>query len=199
MVSIDHHSRRLDERRATSRVAPTGKELTFMLRRILAGSRYLVVIAVIGSFLAAATIIIYGGATVIGIIADVISHPQFTADGSKHLAVECIEIIDLFLLGTVLYIIALGLYELFISSLTMPSWLEISSLDDLKSKLIGVVIVLLAVTFLGEVVSWDGSATIFALGFAVGVVLFALAFYLNVGFPSKHESPATEDKKEQPE
>ncbi len=170
-----------------------------MLRRILAASRYLVVIAVLGSFLAFVTIIIYGGATVIGIIAEVITHPQFTANGSKHLAVECIEIIDLFLLGTVLYIIALGLYELFISSLAMPSWLEISSLDDLKSKLIGVVVVLLVVTFLGSVVTWDGSNTILSLGIAVGVVLFALGFYFNIGFPSKHKSPATEDKKEQPE
>ena len=167
-----------------------------MLRRILAGSRFLVVIAVLGSFLAAVAILVYGGATVIGIIFDIFGHGLFTSQGSKQLALECIEVIDLFLLGTVLYIIALGLYELFIQSLPMPSWLEIHSLDDLKSKLIGVVIVMLAVTFLGEVVSWDGTTTILALGFAVGIVLFALGFYLNVGFSNHSEVSPSDNKKE---
>lgn len=167
-----------------------------MLRRILAGSRFLVIIAVLGSFLAAIAILVYGGATVIGIIIDIFGHGLFTSQGSKQLALECIEVIDLFLLGTVLYIIALGLYELFIQSLPMPSWLEIRSLDDLKSKLIGVVIVMLAVTFLGEVVSWDGTTTILALGFAVGIVLFALGFYLNVGFSNHSEASPSDNKKE---
>jgi uncharacterized membrane protein YqhA len=54
----------------------------------------------------------------------------------------------------------------------------ITSLDDLKGKLIGVVIVLLAVTFLGEVVSWDGGITILALGLSIGLVLAALGYIL---------------------
>ena len=80
--------------------------------------------------------------------------------------------IDLFLLGTVLYIVAIGLYELFVDpGLPMPAWLRITTLDDLKERLLGVVGVLLAVTFLGSAVTWDGSANILALGLAVGVVL----------------------------
>ncbi len=152
-----------------------------MLRRILASSRYMVVIAIIGAFLASLTVLIYGGVTVITIIFDVFSHGTFTIDGAKHLAVESIEIIDLFLLGTVLYIIALGLYELFIDeSLPTPSWLHITNLDDLKEILIRVIIVLLAVTFLAEIVTWNGSVTILALGLAVGIVLFALGYVLTV-------------------
>ncbi len=152
-----------------------------MLRRILASSRYMVVIAVIGAFLASITVLIYGGVTVLTIIFDVFSHWSFTVDGAKHLAVESIEIIDLFLLGTVLYIIALGLYELFIDeSLSTPSWLIIHNLDDLKEILVRVIVVLLAVTFLAEVVTWNGSITILALGLAVGIVLFALGYILTV-------------------
>ncbi len=148
-----------------------------MLRRMLAGSRYLVLIAVIGSFLASIIILLYGGLTVVGIGFEVVTHATFTPAGAKPLAVECIEVIDLFLLGTVLYIVALGLYELFIdASLPTPPWLVIADLDDLKAKLIGVIIVLLAVTFLANVVTWDGSPTILALGVAVGLVLFALGY-----------------------
>ncbi len=152
-----------------------------MLRRILASSRYMIVIAIIGAFLASLTVLIYGGVTVITIIFDVFSHGTFNVEGAKHLAVESIEIIDLFLLGTVLYIVALGLYELFIDeSLPTPSWLHIGDLDDLKEILIRVIIVLLAVTFLAEVVTWNGSVTILALGLAVGIVLFALGYILTV-------------------
>ena len=153
-----------------------------MLRRMLAGSRYIVVIAVIGSFLASLAVLIYAGITVVGIFITAFMHGLFTVEGAKHLAVECIEVIDLFLLGTVLYIIALGLYELFIDeSLPTPAWLMITSLEDLKAKLIGVIIVLLAVTFLAEVVNWNGSITILYLGIAVGIVLFALALLLRPG------------------
>lgn len=163
-----------------------------MLRRILSGSRYMIAIAVIGSFLASIVTLIYGGITVIEIIYSAFSQGQFTADGAKHLEVESIEVIDLFLLGTVLYIVALGLYELFIDDrLTMPSWLVITDLDGLKARLIGVIIVLLAVTFLAYVVSWNGSANILALGLAVGIVLFALGFLLITSFRPRHtEQPA---------
>ncbi len=164
-----------------------------MMQRILSGSRYMIIIAVLGAFLAATIVLIYGGLTVLGIIVDVFAHHLFTTDGAKHLAIDCVEIIDLFLLGTILYIIALGLYDLFIDDhLTMPDWLEIHSLDDLKNKLIGVVIVLLAVTFLGDVVNWDGSNSILSLGIAVGLVLLVLSLLLSRVFKQSHSTE--EDK-----
>jgi len=148
-----------------------------MLQRILSGSRYLVAIAVIGSFLTSVAILVYGGVRSLSIVFDVFTHGTFTDDGAKHLSIESIELIDLFFLGTVLYIIALSLYELFINEhLPMPSWLVVTNLDDLKSKLLGVITVLLAVTFLANVVTWNGNVNILALGVAVGVVLFALAY-----------------------
>ncbi|HLH60696.1 MAG TPA: YqhA family protein [Ktedonobacteraceae bacterium] len=169
-----------------------------MLRRALAGSRYLVIIAVIGTFLAAIAVLVYGAFTVVATIIDVFTHGGFTTTGAKLLAVDDIELIDLFLLGTVLYIIALGLYNLFIDDkLPVPRWLEIVNLDGLKETLLRVIIVLLAVTFLGYVVNWDGNANILDLGVAVGLVLFALAFVLNRGslggglrkLSDKNESP----------
>ncbi len=151
-----------------------------MIKRLLASSRYLVIIAVLGSFLASVALILYGGLTTISVLIEIFAHLTFTIAGSKHLAVECIEVIDLFLLATVLYIVALGLYELFIDeNLPVLPWLVITSLDDLKAKLIGVITVSLAVTFLAYVVEWDGNTNILALGVSVGLVLFALSFLLS--------------------
>lgn len=172
-----------------------------MLRNILAGSRYLVVIAVIGTFLASIATLVYGGITIVFILFETFSHGDFSTTGIKHLSVECIELIDLFLLGTVLYIIALGLYELFIDeSIPTPQWLVISSLDSLKEKLLGVIAVLLAVTFLGDVVTWNGSTSILAAGVAVGLVLFALGYLLNRGFKTyRPVEQETQKQDNQPE
>ena len=168
-----------------------------MLRRTLAGSRYLVLIAVIGSFLASIIVLIYGGLTVVSIGFEAVTHATFTTTGAKYLAVECIEVIDLFLLGTVLYIVALGLYELFIdANLPTPPWLVITNLDDLKAKLTGVITVLLAVTFLANVVEWGGNTSILALGIAIGLVLFALGYLLNRGNKNHYAEMQEETKTE---
>ena|SRR5437762_1785821 len=164
-----------------------------MFRQILAGSRYLVILAVIGSFLASISVLVYGGLTVVSIMIEAFTHGTFTTVGAKQLAVECIELIDLFLLGTVLYIVALGLYDLFVDdSLPMPKWLVISNLEDLKEKLIGVIIVLLAVTFLGFVVTWDGNVNIVALGIAVGLVIFSLGYLLSITYKA-HQTKSTDE------
>jgi uncharacterized membrane protein YqhA len=90
-----------------------------------------------------------------------------------------IEVFDLFLLGTVMLIMALSLYELFFDSdLKLPARLEIRTFEDLKSNLVTVVIVVLAVTFLGQIVSWNGEADLFAFGAAVALGIVALNFYL---------------------
>lgn len=75
--------------------------------------------------------------------------------------------------------IALGLYELFIdNTLKLPEWLQIRTFDDLKNKLVGVVLVVLAVLFLGHVVAWDGSRDLLGFGLAIAAVIAALTFFL---------------------
>jgi uncharacterized membrane protein YqhA len=172
-----------------------------MLRHIFAWTRYLIVIAVIGAFLASVIVTIYGALLVVDIAIETFSHDIFNIAGAKHLALECIELVDLFLLGTVLYIISQGLYALFIDDRpSIHAWLEIFSLEDLKGELIRVVIVLLAVTFLGAVVTWDGSTPIVDLGIAVGLVVFALGLLLRSFKPEhllelkKVEDPITTPK-----
>ena len=144
-----------------------------MLASLLNGSRYMVIIAVLGSLAAAAALFIYGAAETVSVISHTIAKMDISSKGAKQLALSFIEIVDLFLLGTVLLMIALGLYELFIDNkLKLPEWLQIRTFDDLKNKLVGVVLVVLAVLFLGHVVAWDG------FGLAIAAVIAALTFFL---------------------
>lgn len=163
-----------------------------MFRNLFAASRFIILLAVIGAFLGSVILLAIATITLISIAWKEIAY--IAANGVGHLSgsqidrigVELIEIIDVILLGTVLYIVALGLYQLFIDhDLKLPPWLKVSDLTDLKRDLIGVVVVLLGVSFLGEVVNWEGDSGVLPLGAAVALVIAALGFILWLT-PNKH-------------
>ncbi len=151
-----------------------------MMRAVLNSSRYLVVIAVLGSLVAAIALFAYGALETVALVAETAAKAQVSSKGAKVLALAFIEIVDLFLLGTVFLIIALGLYELFVDEgLQLPTWLVIRTLDDLKHKLAGVVVVVMAVLFLGQVVTWDGQRELVGFGVAIAAVIAALTWFLS--------------------
>lgn len=168
---------------------PTPTDLPQKVRladRVVVGSRYLTVIAVIGSFLASITVQIYGLVRAVVNTYDAFIGRDYSDEGAKAVLVDAVSTIDLFLLGTILFVFAIGFYQLFIEEVPgIPRSLQVESLGDLKAKLTGVVIVALVVAFLGQAVEWDGQSTaIAALGLGVGIVIFSLGFvtrYLEVG------------------
>lgn len=147
------------------------------MKGFLESSRYIVLFGIFGTFLASLALFLFGLAGVVSTIWDgAVTSDPFSYGNLKELSVVLIQEIDIFLLATVLYIIALGLYELFIDeSLNLPHWLEVHTLDDLKARLLGMIIVLLPVTFLGKIVEWKEGQDILWLGLAVAAVLIAIA------------------------
>ncbi|MGH2614692.1 MAG: YqhA family protein [Thermomicrobiales bacterium] len=161
-----------------------------MLRSIFAASRFVIAIAVVGAFVGSIVLLAVATITVLRIawreIVD-FEAGQLTGEHVDRLGVELIEITDVILLGTVLYIVSLGLYQLFIDrNLPVPHWLKVHDLTDLKRDLIGVVVVLLGVSFLGEVVDWQQGVDLLPLGAAIALVIAALGFILWLT-PKKHE------------
>jgi uncharacterized membrane protein YqhA len=148
-----------------------------MFSKILTSSRYIVLIAIAGSFLASFASLLAGGVRTVQILLELFAELQ-SSSGLKHIAYSFVEVVDLFLIGTVFYIIALGLYELFIDEhVVVPEWLVIHSLDDLKVKLINGVIVIMGVYFLGALINWDGQDDLLRLSAAVGLMIAALTFF----------------------
>jgi uncharacterized membrane protein YqhA len=149
------------------------------MRRIISSSRYIILLAVLCAFIAAVALLVVAGIETVQLVIRAFS-TSIDTKTVKILAVSFIEIIDILLLGTVSLITALGLYELFIDEhLSTPAWLHITQIDDLKAKLIGVVVVILVVVFLGQVVNWDGQQNLFYLGAAIALVIAAATFFLN--------------------
>jgi uncharacterized membrane protein YqhA len=98
---------------------------------------------------------------------------------------------DYALLATVLYVLALGLYSLFVDDrVPMPLWLRIHDLGQLKELLAGVVVVAIAVIFLGQALTWDGETDLLAPGLASAAVIAALALFL---WQAAREREAHED------
>ncbi|MGC4191284.1 MAG: YqhA family protein [Thermomicrobiales bacterium] len=148
------------------------------LESSIGASRLIILLAIIGTSLSAVTMMVYGLIAVAKIIWHAFAHSDFDIDGAKHLAVELIEMTDLFLLGMVLYVVAVGMYQLFINpEINIPSWMRVDSLDDLKTQLINVIAVLLAVSFLAVAVSWTSDRSILYFGIAIAVVILSLAGY----------------------
>jgi uncharacterized membrane protein YqhA len=122
---------------------------------------------------------------------------RLLAPGGLDLAKEdlmllTIKLVDLVLLATVLNIMAIGLYGLFIDSrLPVPPWLRITDIDALKQKLNGVVVTVLGVVFLEQVIAWDGTRDLLSFGVAVAAVVVALSYFLGIrpakGRPSDEE------------
>ena len=149
------------------------------MKALLNGSRYLVLAAVLGALIAAAALFLYGLADTVAVVWQFVVRGEVSGKGAKVLMFEFIEIFDLFLLGTVMLIMGVSLYGFFIDTeLKLPARLEINSFDDLKANLVTVVVVVLGVTFLGHVVSWDGEREILGFGIAIALVIAALNLFI---------------------
>lgn len=100
----------------------------------------------------------------------------------EALSVQFLKLIDSILLGTVLYIIALGLFQLFFQpDLPMPDWLRLRNLSELKESVIEVILVLLGVLFVSRAVSWSGGREILDFGLSIAAVVAALGLVLWIG------------------
>ncbi|MFM0034567.1 YqhA family protein [Paraburkholderia strydomiana] len=150
-----------------------------MLRRVLASSRYIMIVPVIGTFLGSVALLLYETMVLFWSGVTALRVGSLTAKSVKIFAVGIVEAVDVFLIAIAVYIISIGLYSLFIDDkLPLPKWLEVTNLEDLKGNLVSVVIAVLAVLFLREAVAWDGTRDIAAFGVALAMVIAALTFFL---------------------
>lgn len=150
-----------------------------ILQRLFNACQMSIIIAVICSLLAGFTLLLCGALRTFTTISHALMAGPVSSKEEKIMVLSFIEIIDMFLLATVLYITGLGLYELFIDSrIRVPAWLEIRSIDDLKAKLTSVVVVILGVVFLGQAVKWEKGTDILAFGSGVALVIATLTYFL---------------------
>jgi uncharacterized membrane protein YqhA len=144
-------------------------------------SRILVIIAIIGMIITSILVILTGFAELFRIVSFLIHDGIFSGEAGKFLSVTVTEMIDLYLIGLVLIIISLGLYQLFIDSdLDLPEWLDTPSFEVLKVRLLIVIVVVLAVLFLGYASTASDGIRIAGLGIGISLVMIAIGYILSI-------------------
>ena len=119
---------------------------------------------------------------------------DFSAKAGKLISIKIIEIIDIFLVATVAYIVAVGLYKLFIKpDYKLPGLLVIRNLNELESKIIGVIVAALAVSFLGEAAD-EGPSDLMRVGIGIGAVILALGVFVSLTSGKKKPGSINQDK-----
>ena len=144
------------------------------MRRLIELSRFAVAVPAVASIIASFVLMAIGVWEVVMTIV----HLLDSSVSVKLTVVAILTAVDTFLLATVLLVIGYGLYELFVDSeVKLPEWLEIRSLDDLKTKLIGVTVAILGVVFLGALVDRKDANSVMLIGVGVGAVVLGLAAF----------------------
>jgi len=116
-----------------------------------------------------------------------------------------VEVVDGYLLGTILLIFGLGLYELFISKIDMAersetssSVLLIRSLDDLKSRLAKVILLILIVKFFEKAIDMEFDTPLNLLYLAIGILLIGATIFITHTKPEHGPKPAAKPEEEGP-
>lgn len=151
------------------------------MQPILRVSRYLLVVTVVGCLVMFAVVTIYAAAAVGGTTLK-IRLDGYALTDIATVTVAAFKILDLFLLGTILYIVALGLAALFLDSeAALPRWFKVRELQDLKMIVSQSVVVVMLVALLGDVLEWEKGTDIAFVGGGIAAVIAAIAFMLRSG------------------
>ena len=128
-------------------------------------TRFIVLISVVLSIISSIILFLLGGWDIVQAI--IYKNPLLnnSIETNNELLFNIISSIDLFLIGIVLLIFGFGVYELFISEINFAkdkfadSTLKINSLDQLKNKIIKVIIIVLIVKFFEKVLKLSHNFT----------------------------------------
>lgn len=153
-------------------------------------SRFMILTAVVGSLLAGIAIFYMATVDVVNLFNHALHYADssLTAEARKALhdatVSHIVEVVDGYLLATVMLIFSLGLYELFISDIdqahgtkSSSKILVINNLDDLKSRLAKVILMILIVTLFEEALNMHLESPLDLVYLGASIALIALALY----------------------
>jgi uncharacterized membrane protein YqhA len=175
------------------------KLLETIFEGVLWNSRFVIIAAVIGSLLSGFAIFYMATVDVV----DLVMHAMHYADSSltdearkalhDSTVTHIVEVVDGYLLATVMLIFSLGMYELFISDIDQAHGskasskiLVIGSLDDLKSRLAKVILMILIVTLFQEAIHMKLTTPLDLVYLGGSITLIALALYFSHAAETDH-------------
>ncbi|KKO20000.1 MAG: hypothetical protein DCC43_15720 [Candidatus Brocadia sp.] len=154
--------------------------LTTVNKGFIDAGRYFVAVASILTILAAGFLIFAGIWEFLNGVPTMIALLQKPSTKCLELSVHFISAIDLFMVAVVMFVMGIGLFELFVDrdqSIDYPHWLRIQDLNDLKEKLIAAAVVVIVITFLKHIVMWENPLETLYFGGSIALVIVAITFF----------------------
>lgn len=147
------------------------------LGRIISQTRFIVLIAVLAVMLVAVSLFLLGSWQAVIGLKSAWSAALSGDMSTKSLTVSFLETVTIMLKAVVFYLIGVGLYSLFIAPLNITVAMGIESLTDLESKVISVIIVILATTFLEHFILWEEPLQTLQFAGSLALVVVSLVFF----------------------
>ncbi|WP_237248063.1 YqhA family protein [Sideroxyarcus emersonii] len=188
------------------------KFIESLLEGSLWNSRFVIFLAVLGSLFASFAIFYMATVDVVMLVQHTFHYADASMTDEARKALHdstvshIVEVVDGYLLAVVLLIFSLGLYELFISDIDQAHGskasskiLVINSLDDLKSRLAKVILMIMIVTLFEEAINMHVSQPIDLIYMGGSIALIALALYWSHAAEGKHGEDGHESADEHDE
>ncbi len=176
------------------------KKVEQITENLLWGVRFLAIVPVLFGLISVINLFWLGS---LEIIEAVKLYGEFEGNLSQFTTKVMINIIgavDLYLIGIVLMIFSFGIYELFISKIDVGRAnqeiriLEIHSLDELKDKILKVIVMVLVVRIFKQVAGMPITTYLEVLYLAIAILLIAASSYLlHSQGGSKHNKSSTHE------
>jgi uncharacterized membrane protein YqhA len=163
---------------------------TYWFQWLLWNSRYVIIVAVVASMVVALAVFVLAAAdvfTLFGYLHEYLTDFDGThAEHARaHVLTSIVGFLDAVLFAAILFIFALGLYELFIGRIEPAEGskfaerlLLIRSIDDLKDRLAKVIFLILIVKYFELAITWKVTTSLDLLYFALGIALISVGLFL---------------------
>lgn len=150
---------------------------TAPLAELIGKTRFIVLVAVVSVILVSVALFIMGAGLAVQGIWHAVTSLMRGEEAATRITVDLLEVVSVMLKAVVFYLIGVGFYSLFIAPLNLTAALGIRSFNDLEIKVVSVVVVIMAVTYLEHFIRWDQAVETLLYGLSLGIVVAALVFF----------------------
>ncbi|UIP28757.1 YqhA family protein [Photobacterium sp. TLY01] len=173
------------------------KKIEVFFEKLLWSSRFLVLIAVVSSLLGSLVLFLVGTLDILEVTKKAFYYylGRNGHDIHEFIITDIIIAIDIYLVAVVLLIFGVGSYRLFISPIdelvdsNLAHPFNIQTFDELKDKIVRVVILAVIIEFFRAVVDIRFSTPLDAIYLALSVLALAVSVYLmNINNDKKREN-----------
>lgn len=144
---------------------------------LIGRSRLIVVVAVLAVLLAAFSLFMLGAWLALVTVWSSWRDVAGGEAGTREIIIRFLEIVTVMMKAVFFYLIGVGFYSLFISPLNVTVAMGVETLNDLETKIISVIIVIMAVDFLERFIRSEAPLEVLYSAAALGIAVAALVFF----------------------